>query len=77
MAEAGKAHGKSDGRRRLAFSKWGRIDGGHEYIPAEWCTMKPIEYVKRDLCLQPSIGNELAGLDAKPISNILDWMRIH
>jgi hypothetical protein len=39
--------------------------------------MKPIEYVKRDLCLQPSIGNELAGLDAKPISNILDWMRIH
>ena len=77
MAEAGKSHGKPDGSCRLAFPKWGRIDGGHEYIPAERCSMKPPKYVKRNFRLQLSIRKELAGLDTKLISDILDWMRLH
>ena len=55
MAKAGKAHGKPDGSCRFAFPEWCRIDGGHEYIPAEWCSMKPLKYVKRNLRLQLSV----------------------
>jgi hypothetical protein len=77
MAETGKPHRKPDGSRRLAFPKRCRIDGGHEYIPAERSSMKPPKYVKRNLRLQLSIRKELADLDTKLISDILDWMRLH
>src|SRR5512146_3075076 len=72
MTEAGKAHGKPDGSCRLAFPKWGRIDGGHEHIPAEGCSMKSLKYVKRNLRLQLSVRKHLAGLYPKVISDILN-----
>ena len=77
MAETGKAHGKPDGSCRLAFPERGRIDGGHKYIPAEWCSMKALKYVKRNLRLQLSVWKQFAGLDAKLISDILNWTRLH
>src|SRR6185295_12282798 len=55
MADAGKAHGEPDGSCRLAFSERRRIDGSHEYIPAEWGSMKSLKHVKRNLRLQPSV----------------------
>jgi hypothetical protein len=73
MAKAGKAHGKADRRRRLAFAERGRIDGSHEYIFPKGGRMKPLKYVKRNLRLQLSVGKEFAGLDTKLISDILNW----
>ncbi|TKS62260.1 MAG: hypothetical protein EWM73_02675 [Nitrospira sp.] len=77
MAETGKAHGKPDGSCCLAFPERGRINGGHEYVPAEGGSMKPLKYVKRNLRLQLSVGKQLAGLNAKLISDILNWTRLH
>jgi hypothetical protein len=42
MAEAGKAHGKPDGRRRLSFAKWSWINGGYQYILAKWRSLKTL-----------------------------------
>jgi hypothetical protein len=76
MAEAGETHGKPDGRRGLTFPERCRIDGSHEYILAEWGGMKPLNDVKRNLRLQFSVRMQLAGLDAKLISNILKRTRL-
>jgi hypothetical protein len=73
MAKAGKAHGKANRRRRLAFAERGRIDSSHEYILSKGGRMKPLKYVKRNLRLQLSVGKEFTGLDAKLISDILYW----
>jgi hypothetical protein len=55
MAKAGQAHGKPDRRGRLAFTERSWIDCGYQYIPAEWRSMKPLKYGKRDFRLQPSV----------------------
>ena len=39
--------------------------------------MKPLKYVKRNLRLQLSVRKQLAGLDAKLISDILNWTRLY
>jgi hypothetical protein len=39
--------------------------------------MKPLKYVKRNFRLQLSEWKQLAGLDAKLISDILNWTRLH